>query len=74
MLIIKNWGNYYLRNETYIFVSGSTVERSAKFRRLRMLCGDAVGSTAVLEPVLARHYVWRVLAWSLITNKCVIDY
>lgn len=63
-----------LREGIYMFVSGPTFETRAESRMIRMLGGDAVGMSTVPEVIVARHCGWKVLALSLITNKCVTDY
>lgn len=77
-LLFKKWKELNikrpLREGTYMFVSGPTFETRAECRMIRMLGGDAVGMSTVPEVIVARHCGWRVLALSLITNKCVIDY
>lgn len=62
-----------LHEGTYIYVSGPTFETRAESRMLRMLGADAVGMSTVPEVIVARHCGWRILALSLITNKCVCD-
>lgn len=58
---------------TYMYVSGPTFETRAESRAISLLGGDAVGMSTVPEIIIARHCNWKVLALSLITNKCVID-
>ncbi|GAV55172.1 hypothetical protein ZYGR_0AS04960 [Zygosaccharomyces rouxii] len=62
-----------LHEGTYMYVSGPTFETRAESRAIRLLGGDAVGMSTVPEIIVARHCGWKVLALSLITNKCVID-
>ena len=77
-LLFKKWKELNierpLREGTYMFVSGPTFETRAESRMIRMLGGDAVGMSTVPEVIIARHCGWRVLALSLITNKCVVDH
>lgn len=62
-----------LHEGTYMYVSGPTFETRAESRVIRLLGGDAVGMSTVPEIIVARHCGWKILALSLITNKCVID-
>lgn len=56
---------------TYVYVSGPTYESRAEVRFLKTAGGDAVGMSTVPEIIVARHCGIKVLAMSLITNKCV---
>lgn len=62
-----------LHEGTYAFVSGPTFESRAETRMLRYVGADCVGMSTVPEVIVARHCDWKVLALSLITNKCVAD-
>lgn len=62
-----------LHEGVYAFVSGPTYETRAECRMLRMLGADVVGMSTVPEIVVARHSGMRVLAFSLVTNKSVLD-
>lgn len=76
-LLFKKWKDLEiarpLREGTYMFVSGPTFESRAESRMIQTLGGDAVGMSTVPEVIVARHCGWKVLALSLITNKCVLD-
>ncbi|CAL9732269.1 purine nucleoside phosphorylase [Monosporozyma unispora] len=76
-LLFKKWKDLLierpLREGTYTFVSGPTFESRAESRMIRNFGGDAVGMSTVPEVIVARHCGWKVLALSLITNKCVLD-
>jgi purine-nucleoside phosphorylase len=58
---------------TYAFVAGPTYETRAECRMLRNLGADVVGMSTVPEIVTARHSSMRVLAFSLVTNKSVLE-
>ncbi|KAF2404543.1 hypothetical protein EJ06DRAFT_535711 [Trichodelitschia bisporula] len=58
---------------TYAFVAGPSYETRAECRMLRMLGADVVGMSSVPEIVVARHSGIRVLAFSLVTNKAVLE-
>lgn len=57
----------------YAFVAGPTYETRAECRMLRNLGADVVGMSTVPEIVTARHSGMRVLAFSLVTNKSVLE-
>jgi len=62
-----------LHEGVYAFVSGPTYETRAECRMLRQLGADVVGMSTVPEIVVARHAGMRVLAFSLVTNKAVLE-
>ncbi|KAK8199217.1 nucleoside phosphorylase domain-containing protein [Phyllosticta capitalensis] len=66
-------GKRRLHEGVYAFVSGPTYETRAECRMLRTLGADVVGMSTVPEIVVARHSGIRVLAFSLVTNKAVLD-
>lgn len=62
-----------LHEGVYAFVAGPSYETRAECRLLRQLGADLVGMSTVPEIVVARHSGMRVLAFSLVTNKAVLD-
>nr|POE65179.1 purine nucleoside phosphorylase [Quercus suber] len=62
-----------LHEGVYAFVAGPTYETRAECRMLRQLGADVVGMSTVPEIVVARHGGMKVLAFSLVTNKAVLE-
>nr|XP_022911629.1 purine nucleoside phosphorylase-like isoform X2 [Onthophagus taurus] len=58
----------------YTCLGGPNFETVAELRMLKLLGVDAVGMSTVHEVLTARHCNMTVLAFSLITNECVMDY
>ncbi|GJQ76994.1 hypothetical protein Trydic_g15189 [Trypoxylus dichotomus] len=58
----------------YTCLGGPNFETVAELRMLKLLGVDAVGMSTVHEVLTARHCDMTVLAFSLITNVCVMDY
>ncbi|XP_051859419.1 purine nucleoside phosphorylase isoform X1 [Drosophila sulfurigaster albostrigata] len=58
----------------YSCLGGPTYETIAELKALRMMGVDAVGMSTVHEVITARHCDMKVFAFSLITNKCPIEY
>ncbi|KAK3075235.1 Purine nucleoside phosphorylase [Teratosphaeriaceae sp. CCFEE 6253] len=57
----------------YAFAAGPSYETRAECRMLRQMGADVVGMSTVPEIVVARHCGMRVLAFSLVTNKAVLE-
>ena len=66
-------GGRRLHEGVYAFVAGPSYETRAECRMLRQLGADVVGMSTVPEIVVARHSGMRVLAFSLVTNKAVLE-
>jgi purine-nucleoside phosphorylase len=62
-----------LHEGVYAFVAGPSYETRAECRMLRLLGADVVGMSTVPEIVVARHSGIRILAFSLVTNKAVLQ-
>ncbi|KAK9704044.1 Phosphorylase superfamily [Popillia japonica] len=58
----------------YTCLGGPNFETVAELRMLKLLGVDAVGMSTVHEVLTARHCDMTVLAFSLITNVCLMDY
>lgn len=58
----------------YTCLGGPNFETIAELRMLKMLGADSVGMSTVHEVITAVHCDLKVLAFSLITNECIVDY
>ncbi|XP_076264733.1 purine nucleoside phosphorylase-like isoform X2 [Rhynchophorus ferrugineus] len=58
----------------YTCLGGPNFETVAELKMLKMLGADAVGMSTVHEVVTANHCDMTVFVFSLITNKCVVEY
>uniref|UniRef100_A0A0K8V931 Purine nucleoside phosphorylase n=1 Tax=Bactrocera latifrons TaxID=174628 RepID=A0A0K8V931_BACLA len=58
----------------YTCLGGPNYETVAELKMLRIMGVDAVGMSTVHEVITARHCDLTVFAFSLITNKCAVDY
>uniref|UniRef100_H2YNQ7 Purine nucleoside phosphorylase n=1 Tax=Ciona savignyi TaxID=51511 RepID=H2YNQ7_CIOSA len=63
-----------MREGVYCNVAGPSYETIAELRLLLKLGGDAVGMSTAQEVVTARHCGLKVVACSLITNECILEY
>ena len=62
----------FIRRGIYCSVGGPTYETPAEIRLIRLIGGSAVGMSTVPEVTVAAHCGFeRILAFSLITNRCV---
>ena len=64
---------YRLERGVYVAVLGPSLETPAETRALRILGGDAVGMSTVMEAIAARHMGLKVLGLSCLTNKNLPD-
>jgi inosine/guanosine/xanthosine phosphorylase family protein len=62
-----------LHEGVYAFVAGPTYETRAECRMLHQLGADVVGMSTVPEIIVARHSGIKILAFSLVTNKAVLQ-
>ena len=62
-----------LEQGVYIGVAGPQLETPAETRAYRMLGGDAIGMSTVLEAIAAHHMGLRILGISCLTNKNLPD-
>ncbi|XP_050502152.1 purine nucleoside phosphorylase isoform X2 [Diabrotica virgifera virgifera] len=58
----------------YSCLGGPNFETVAELRMLKKFGADAVGMSTVHEVITARHCDLKVLAFSLITNECIVEY
>jgi len=62
-----------LERGTYVGVMGPSLETPAETRAFRLMGGDAVGMSTVIEAIAARHMGLEVLGLSCLTNKNLPD-
>jgi purine-nucleoside phosphorylase len=58
----------------YIGVSGPNYETRAEYRFFRKIGGDLIGMSTVPEVIVAAQIGLRVMALSVVTNRCLPDY
>jgi purine-nucleoside phosphorylase len=58
-----------LEQGTYVGVLGPSLETPAETRAFRLMGGDAVGMSTVVEAIAARHMGLEVLGLSCLTNR-----
>lgn len=64
----------HVHEGVYTCLGGPNFETIAELRMLKKLGADSVGMSTVHEVITAIHCDLKVLAFSLITNKCIVDY
>ncbi|XP_046660418.1 purine nucleoside phosphorylase-like isoform X2 [Homalodisca vitripennis] len=62
------------REGVYAVIGGPNFETIAELRMLRTCGADTVGMSTVAEVITAYHCGMTVFAFSLVTNKCIMDY
>lgn len=63
-----------LRRSVFVAVAGPNLETAAEYRFLRQLGADVVGMSLVPENLVAVHGGMRVLALSVVTDRCLPDH
>jgi len=62
-----------LKEGVYIGVTGPNLETRAEYRFMRMIGADAVGMSTVPEVIVGVHAGFKILAVSVITDRCLPD-
>jgi purine-nucleoside phosphorylase len=62
-----------LERGVYVGIQGPSLETPAETRAFRILGGDAIGMSTVMEAIAARHMGLRILGLSCLTNKNLPD-
>lgn len=69
---MSGYDEKFIKKGVYVAVGGPTYETPAEIRFMRLIGGSAVGMSTVPEVTVAAHCgIERILAISLITNRCV---
>ena len=70
--LLSGYEDKFIKRGVYVSVGGPTYETPAEIRLMRLFGGSAVGMSTVPEVTVAAHCgIKRILAFSLITNRCV---
>lgn len=62
-----------LKTGVYVGIKGPSLETPAETRAFRMMGGDAIGMSTVLEAIAGNHMGMRILGLSCLTNKNLPD-
>ena len=62
-----------LKEGVYVGVTGPNLETRAEYRFLKMIGADAVGMSTVPEVIVGVHAGFKILAISVITDRCLPD-
>ena len=62
-----------LKEGVYVGVSGPNLETRAEYRFLKLIGADAVGMSTVPEVIVGVHAGFKILAVSVITDRCLPD-
>ena len=69
-LAICERNNIPAREGVYVALQGPNLETPAEYNYLHTIGGDVVGMSTVPEVIVARHMNMKVLAVSIISNRC----
>ena len=69
---MAGYDSKFIKRGIYCSVGGPSYETPAEIRLMRLVGGSAVGMSTVPEVTVAAHCgIERILAFSLITNRCI---